>query len=208
MQSSVQTIQMSVKTIQASVIDITRDAPTGNDELFVDTNSWRNLTYSRIRNPKPEYLGYLKQALANGTTLYACGVTLIELASSIEVDEMEIFRASAPHVTNKKIFRHEYPEERKKVVAEVKASWGQVTQIASLVDLNLNSGALERCVKTFDSCPVDGYDLLLIEAMERRNVLNILTDDSDFAGVLGVKVFTANAAVLAGARRQNKLLLR
>jgi predicted nucleic acid-binding protein len=201
-------IQMSVKTVRASVIDIRRDAPTSKDELFVDTNSWRNFAYTRIRNPKPEYLGYLKQALLNGTTLYACGVTLIELASSIEVDEMEIFKASSPGATNRKIFRHEYPEERKRVVAEVKASWSQVTQVASIVDLNLNVAAVGRCLKTFESCPVDGYDLLLIEAMERRNVLNILTDDSDFAGVSGVRVFTANTTVLATARRQNRLEIR
>ncbi len=94
------------------------------------------------------------------------------------------------------------------MVAEVKASWDQVTQVATLVDLSLNAGAIERCVKTFESCPVDGYDLPLIEAMERRNVLNILTDDGDFAGVPGIRMFTANATVIATARRQNMLQIR
>jgi hypothetical protein len=120
------------------------------------------------------------------------------------MDELEIFGASTPGASNKKLFRHEYPQDRKRVVAEVKSSWEQVAQVAKLVDLNLNAAAVERCIRTFENCPVDGYDLLLVEAMERRGVLNILTDDSDFAGVLGMRVFTANAGVLATARRQNK----
>jgi predicted nucleic acid-binding protein len=201
---------MSVKTVQATIIDIRRDSPNGADEVFVDTNSWRNLAYSRIRNPKVDYLNYLKRALSIGSTLYACGVTLVELASSIEADELEIFKASTPGAaaTNKKIFRHEYPEERKRVVDEVKASWEQVAQIARLVDLNLNPAAIARCVRNFETCPVDGYDLLLLEAMERRGVLSILTDDSDFAGVPGVRVFTANAGLIATAYRQRKLVAR
>lgn len=197
---------MSVKTIQATVVDIRKDDPDASDELFVDTNSWRNLTYSRILKPKLDYPSYLKRALQSNTILYACGVTLLELASSIEADEWQLFQVTTP--CDKKMFRHTFPDERKRVVSEVRSSWEQVKQIATLVDLTLNTHAIERCLKTFHECPVDGYDLLLVEAMERRGVLNILTDDSDFASVPGLQVFTANAAVIATARNQNKLLRR
>ena len=197
---------MSVKTIQATVVDIRKDAPQATDELFVDTNSWRNLTYSRILNPKSDYLDYMKRALASKTVLYACGVTFLELASTIEKDEWTIFQATS--ICDKKMFRHGFPNERKRVVEEVRSSWAQVTAIATLVDLTLNTHAIGRCLKTFNECPVDGYDLLLVEAMERRNVMSILTDDSDFATVHGVRVFTANSAVIAAARNQGKLLPR
>src|ERR1700724_26386 len=142
-------IPMSVKTIRATIIDIRRDTPTAQDELFVDTNSWRELTYTRIQNPKTDYIAYMKRALGNGVKFLACGINLMELASTIERDEWSIFRASTAGATNLKIFRHDYPDQRKHVVSQVRASWDQITQVARLVDLNLNAHIVGRCVQNF-----------------------------------------------------------
>lgn len=197
---------MSVKTIQATIVDIRSDKPNPRDQLFVDTNSWRNLTYSRLTNPKPHYLNYLKRALEEKAALYACGVTLLELASTIETDEWQLFKATSE--CDKKMFRHQFPDARKKVVSEVRASWDQVKQFATIVDFPFNADAIDRCLKAFDDYLIDGYDSLIFHAMDRRGVRSILTDDSDFATIPDVLVFTANAAVIATARNQKRLVRR
>lgn len=199
---------MSIQTVRATVVDIKKDVPQPSDELFVDTNSWRTLTYTRLLNTKPHYPDYLKTALANKTVLYACGITLVELASSIENDEWNIYRDKFSEVSHKKAFRHTLPAERERVVAEVKASWDQVKQMATLVDLAVDTQSTERCMNRFLSYPIDGNDLLLVDAMDRKGITNILTDDCDFAALPGVRVFTANSAVLAAARNQQKLTIR
>jgi predicted nucleic acid-binding protein len=198
---------MPVQTVRADIIDIGSDVPGPSDEFVVDTNSWKEFTYSRVRQPKPGYPVYIKKALSEGSKLYACGITLMELASAIERDEWEIYRQTVVAI-EKKDFRHDDAKARAAVVAEVSSSWSQVMDVSQLIDLHLDAAAIARALRTFQTCPVDGYDTLLIEAMTRRGVFNLITDDGDFATVPDVRVYTANAHIISVARRQGRLLRR
>jgi hypothetical protein len=55
---------------------------------------------------------------------------------------------------------------------------------------------------------LDGYDLLILEAMEKAGVKQIITDDGDYVNVSGITVFTANNSAIAAATSQGKLLVR
>ena len=55
---------------------------------------------------------------------------------------------------------------------------------------------------------VDGYDLFILELMFRHNILQIITDDGDFATIPGIKVFTSNRRVINAAQQQEKILTR
>ncbi len=48
----------------------------------------------------------------------------------------------------------------------------------------------------------------MLEAMQREGLTQVITDDSDFATVAGITVFTANNNVIQQAQQQGKLILR
>lgn len=198
--------------IRADVIDINSDVPGRGDKLLVDSNVWYWMTYSQAsygmdswRLPLISiYPGYVNNALAAGAKLFYCGLSLAELAHLIEKTEHQIF-----NVTLKpKEFRHNYPQARAKVVAEVQAAWGQVISIAKSLSFKLNQKTSDSALLRFPQAPVDGYDLFLLEAMSQQNKLSILTDDGDFATIAGIQVFTANRNVIAAAGSQGKLRVR
>lgn len=198
---------MPVNTIRADIVDLQHDIPSADDQFVVDTNGWKELTYARVLNPKPGYPEYIKKALTEGAKLYACGISLMELASAIEKDEWQIHCEKMGAILRKD-FRHDHVQARSEVVAQVQSAWAQVKQFSDLVDLHLDASALERALATFVSCPMDGYDTLLVEAMTRRGVFNVITDDSDFATVPNLTVFTANMHILSVGRRQGRLRRR
>jgi hypothetical protein len=72
------------------------------------------------------------------------------------------------------------------------------------VDKSSAQAALAR----FGSQALDGYDLYSLNAYLAESGLKILTDDSDFAVVPGVHVFTANQHVINAARSAGKLSRR
>jgi hypothetical protein len=58
--------------------------------------------------------------------------------------------------------------------------------------------------------PVDGYDLLILEAISRAGTgqIQVITDDMDYATVPNIQVFTSNGRVIQAAIAQGKLLYR
>jgi hypothetical protein len=55
---------------------------------------------------------------------------------------------------------------------------------------------------------MDGYDLFILEAMRRHGMVQVSTDDGDFAAIPGIQVFTANCNVIQAARTQGRLIPR
>lgn len=73
-----------------------------------------------------------------------------------------------------------------------------------MIDEDKTNTALTR----FQTQLLDGYDLLILEAMDKAGVKQIITDDGDYLTVRGIKVFTANIGAISTARSQGKLLVR
>ena len=73
-----------------------------------------------------------------------------------------------------------------------------------MVDENTTNESLLR----FQTQLLDGYDLLILEAMNKVGVKKIITDDGDYLTVPGIQVFTANNNFINTARNQGKLLVR
>lgn len=76
--------------------------------------------------------------------------------------------------------------------------------LVTAVDNQMANDALVR----FQIEKVDGYDLFILESMRNHGVVQVITDDGDFATVPGIQVFTANRNVIAAARNQGKLRSR
>jgi predicted nucleic acid-binding protein len=202
-------------TIKADVVDIRKDAPTDEDVFLVDTNVWFWMTYTRAsmadQPPRPnqlkDYPDYLSQALSAKARLTNCGLSLSELAHRIEVTEFEVYRGSHSRTT-KKEFRHNDPNERNNVAAEIESVWSQVDGMSDTLTLTVDAGSTSSAVKRFHSHPLDGYDLFLLEAMNTAGVVQILTDDGDFAEIPDIVLFTANRRVINAARDCGKLITR
>lgn len=195
--------------VQAEVVDIRSDNPKKDNIFLVDTNAWywhtyTNASISCFPYQITEYPSYIAKAISANSLLSYSGLSLAELAHNIEKAEREIFSSTL----KPKEYRHNYPTERAKVVTEVQSAWSQVTSTAVCTDVLVNAETSEAALTRFQTQLLDGYDLLILEAMDKANIAQIITDDGDYVTVPGIKVFTANNGAIAAARNQGKLLVR
>jgi predicted nucleic acid-binding protein len=195
--------------IQAEVIDIQSDLPKSDDIFLVDTNVWYWLTYtnasiSAVPYQINSYSSYIAQAISNNSLLLYSGLSLSELAHNIEQTERQIFSSTI----KAKEYRHNYPTERANVVAEIETAWNQVTSIAVSADINIDEKITQNTLKRFSNQLLDGYDLMILEIMNKANIKQIITDDGDYVTVPNLQVFTANRNVITTARNQGKLIIR
>lgn len=201
--------------IAADVVDIRNDSPIPEDVFLVDSNVWYWMSYTRaslVTEPWASYRiqnypSFLNKAIAKGVQLYQCGLSFSELAHIIEKSEREIYEKSHGKIGPKE-FRHNHPTERSDVVAEVNAAWGQVKSMASSLDVTIDGALTDAALFRFGQECTDGYDLFILEAMSKSGVIQVITDDGDFATVPGISVFTANQNVITSAQQQNKLIIR
>lgn len=202
--------------IHATVIEISKDTPKQSDTFFVDTQVWHWLTYCQHLGRKnlpsraQEYIKYIHKIGAENATLRRCGLSLAELANVIDRDERDIFnkiqsKNNQPLVDDPKEYRHNYPHERRRVQDMIKASWEMVKRFSSPTTINLNEPLTDNTLNLICSCPVGSYDSLLAESMRVSRIVQIITDDKDFATIPGIQVFTNNKEVIREARNQNKL---
>lgn len=202
-------------SVKANVVDITADVPKASDVFLVDTNVWYWMTYTRAslstRRPAhyqtTSYPPYTKAALGAGATIYQSGLSLAELTHVIEAAERDIY-AATNGPTGAKEYRHNFPAERNQVVAEISAAWALVTNLAVPLNSAIDASTATAALNRLQTQKLDGYDLFILESMQKRGVVQVITDDGDFATVSGIQVFTANRNVIEAAKIQGKLILR
>lgn len=196
-------------SIHAEVIDIRSDSPKKEDIFLVDTNVWYWLAYTKASQTAlgyqiQDYPLYLGHAHSVDSLLLYCGLSLAELAHNIEQVERKIF---SPTLRSKE-YRHNYPNERANVAAEVEAAWGVVTSLAVSTDITVDETTTNAVLSRLMTQALDGYDLLILEAMDKAGIKQVITDDGDYVTVPGITLFTANQNVIAAARNQGKLKVR
>lgn len=202
-------------TVQAKVVDITDDTPKPEDVFLVDTNVWYWLTYTRAsQSAQPpaqyqtsNYPSYANAALGTGARIFQCGLSLAELTHLIEKAEREIYEAANSQIGTK-AYRHNLPNERAQVCAEIRAACGLVTSLAEPLAITIDYPTFNAALNRLHTEKVDGYDLFILECMKNNGVVQLITDDGDFVTVPGIQVFTANRNAIQAARVQGKLLKR
>lgn len=202
-------------SVQAEVVDISADTPKAEDAFLVDTNVWYWLTYSRAsQSARPpayyqtsNYPNYTNAALGAGARIFQSGLSLAELTHLIEKAEREIYEATNGQIGTKE-YRHNLPAERAQVFAEVQAACGLVTTLAEPLTVTIDSPTATSALNRLQTEKVDGYDLFILESMRSHGVVQVITDDGDFATVPGIQLFTANRKVIQAARAQGRLITR
>lgn len=131
------------------------------------------------------------------------------MVSIIERSEYEIYKKTHGNLELKE-YRHNLPAERANVVALVQLAWSQVQALAVPVDLTVNDTTINAALTRFSTQALDGYDLMILEAIGQAGTeaIKVITDDSDYATVPDIQVFTSNNSVITAARLQGKLLQR
>ncbi len=201
--------------IAADIIDVRVDTPKAEDVFLVDSNVWYWMTYTKasLSNQQQtlrrvrDYSAFVNKAIAVSAKLYRCALSLAELAHLIEKSERKIFEKTFGQIRPKE-HRHNHPKERSNVVNEVQAAWGQVKTMTLSLDVTINDAITDAALARFEKECVDGYDLFFLEAMSNGKVIQIITDDGDFATVSGIRVFTANQNVITTAQNQGKFVTR
>ncbi len=196
-------------SIQADLVDITTDSPKADDVFLVDTNVWYWMTYPNATSyiPSQFYPGYLNKALAADSKIHHSGLSLAELSHLIEKTEREIYEKSNGIIRPKE-YRHNLSGERSRVASEIKAAWGQVVSLADPLAVTIDDMTATAALNRLQTEKLDGYDLFILESMKNHGVVQVITDDGDFATVSGIQVFTANRNVIAAAKDQGKLKIR
>lgn len=199
-------------SIRSTIIDLKKDTPKGSDTFFIDSNVWYWMTYapaSHTNSPHQryqiqEYPNYIKSCLDANASLYHCVLSLSEVSNLIEKAEHGFYCQSVEDISPKE-YRHNLCSERSRVVAEIKSVWGQVESISSPLGLTIDEKTSKKILANIDQAPLDCFDSLFIEFMEKNGVNKIITDDKDFACTSDLKVFTANRNTIIAARNQGKL---
>ena len=207
---------MSGYTINAEVVDIRHDTPKADDRFFVDTNVWLWFCYMKADRralvyQTAEYPQYLENIInSHAKALYSV-LNIAELAHVIEDAECEIYKGNVGTANLRlKDFRR-IGSERKKVVAEIDTAHYFLKNFgAELINIsNTECEYFEKGMKKYiDDYLVDGYDAIMLEGIKNSGIKNILTDDSDYASIPGITMFTANPRVICEARNADKLIVR
>jgi hypothetical protein len=91
-------------------------------------------------------------------------------------------------------------------VSQVQTAWNLIaSSYAYQMSCTVDESTLNAAVNRFQTQALDGYDLFILEAMWQHSIVDVITDDGDYATVQGIQVFTANRNVIAAARNQGKL---
>lgn len=101
-----------------------------------------------------------------------------------------------------------YHSKKASSTKDIKISnWSQVISSAVCTDVLVSEETSNAALNRFLTQLLDGYDLLILEAMDKAGVTQIITDDGDYVTVPGIKVFTANSDAIAAAKSKGKLLV-
>jgi hypothetical protein len=83
-----------------------------------------------------------------------------------------------------------------------------VKAIAIPIKLTVDDATTDAAINRFTTQAVDGYDLLLLEAISKAGQFQVVTDDIDYSVVSDIEVFTSNNRLIQEAATQNKLVVR
>ncbi len=199
--------------VQAYIVDINSYTPKPTDSFFVDTNVWFWFLYNNTMymDPKPQhyqlnkYPSFINKSLEKKAHIAYCGLSLAELAALIEQSEKTIYNQYKPSVTPKE-YRHNWRNERNKVVQKIMETYKQIENIASFTEIMIDGKTEKSILQLLQTAKIDGYDALFLEMMKSIGISQIITDDGDFSTAKGICVFTANRNVIAAAHQQKKLI--
>jgi predicted nucleic acid-binding protein len=190
--------------IQALISDIANHTPQKTDKFLIDSNVWLWMTYPRISSVqnKPahyqitKYPTYIEHAIKNSASLYWSIYSVTELSHLLESFEAEI----GGFKRDLKNFRKD--DKWKNYTSQLDSTFGQIKGIAQ--ELCSPTITIDEVMDDIKNFKLDSYDSMILKTIQSNDVTKIITDDSDFARVKDIQVFTANSNLIQKAKDQGR----
>lgn len=206
---------MSIR-VRADIFDLRHDIPRSTDVFFIDTNVWFWVGYDEASEVQSgsqiaDYGYYLIQGYGLGAAFFYMPLSLPELSHSIELAEWQRVKrdTNQPNMSFKH-FRRTYHAARRQTLTAIDGAWDAVLTLCgdNCLSIVADEAMYPAFLATFGAVALDGYDVLMLNAMREAGITRIITDDADFGQVEGMQVLTANAYLLEQAEQQGRLLKR
>jgi predicted nucleic acid-binding protein len=200
-------------TVRANVVDVRTDTPSAQDTFLVDTNVWYWMHYPAASQQAQQYQttdypNYMKSALSAGSSLFCSPLSFSELAHNIESAEREIYALKAGRNIRTKEFRHDYPNQQRRVASLIQGVWSDVLSMSQMMPITLDAAFVAGAVNKFAAVQLDGYDLFMAENALAGGLPSVITDDADYCTFPGLTVFTANGTAIRAAAAAGRLVVR
>lgn len=197
---------------KALVSDISDYEPGNNDHFIVDANVWLWMCYSKFSSlestNKPKhyqlhkYPAFIEQAMKSSLKLYWTTYTLAEVFHVIEKFEFSLATQQNSSFNSVKSYRNSIAW-RRDFLSEINSCFALIKSLGSeLVVGDVNADLLLASIAKYG---IDSYDYPIVKAALDSKGMKVLTDDGDFKGVEGLRLFTANNSVLKKAKEQDRL---
>lgn len=203
-------------TISADIYDISTDVPQKEDIIFVDTNVWFWLTYTKASQVTSttrsisSYITYINRALSISALLIYSPLVYAELAHTIAKSELDLFCSLNSSQIKLKEFRNNYPTEWNNAINEINTAIGQIKCLGVPLSPPPDEKFMEevcKCQKSYGK-HLDIYDIIYVKQMESERISKIITDDGDFSTIPNINMFTSNRNVLTLAQSARRLKCR
>lgn len=185
--------------METQLKDIKIFTPINNTQKFcLDTNVLYWYTYPRYveqlsnlnKTRAQYYFDFVDKLVANGNPLITTRYNISELINIIEKHEYSIFCKLHPeNKYNKKDFR-KISEERQALKKILNTTLSNVNSVCEIVDFNFTEQVLTDCINTLDKHRCDVFDFAILSYYKENGYLNIISDDSDFRSIDGIRLFT------------------
>ena len=211
--------------VRAQVIDLRRADTLTEAKYLVDTNVLYFIHYDRFgsleelgKGPRPyqlkHYPQYLKRVREKGGGLFVHRLGLIEFARAVERAELYILHAiKTPGITeippeiSIKDLRKTYPENYGNCQERVLTYMGAVRKAYPLIQMATQEEPAfwKQWNTKWQTSIADPEDAAQLVDALASGISSIISDDSDWVSIEGIRFFTANPVAIQAARLAGKL---
>lgn len=192
------------------VFDISERKIPYDEPYYLDTNIWYWLTYPRVtfRNDvqlkkATDYTSFISSLQTKDVELCSTIFTYSELINIVERNEFNLVKRQ---YHSKKHFRKDLTKRKDtlEIIANVLEQVDEFSTPDKVVQI-LDYIKAETLIQGLNSTLLDGNDLIVGMLTKENEIVNIISDDSDFGTLGGINLFTLNAEVIKAAREQGRL---
>ena len=171
---------------------------------FLDTNVLYWYVYPRYNTVKTHtqhqampYYDFVDKLVSDGNPLYTSIYNITELLHVVEKNEYDIYQTTHPDLPLTIKDYRKIDAERGNLKRILTTTMSNIKNICTILDFNFTQTILDEFLNSLDSHRCDTFDYAILRNCIAEKQLNVISDDSDFATMELINLYTANATVLS-----------
>ena len=175
------------------ISDTDFDSMSNEEIFFVDTNVLFAVHFLELRweaEKVSQYANFILGLLKNGNKICVSALNLQELFHLVENNEFRQYKA-VNHLGgsfNKKMYR-EIEEERTRLAQDLQNKYLEISEQYSVVSGNITGDMIKQFLDDYNKHFFDPIDFLTVK-YNSNDIVNFITDDSDFKKYPEINVYT------------------